>query len=206
MVAAAAAVVVEEEGQSSLLQVDPYLLDAFLKSRQTKTIKYKLEFFSSFPNQKGKKQACDIIMLSVCVFTHQHVRVYLHAKTDKVHSYITGKVCPATGHECPEAEYRYSSTTSLTWVLHGDEWLMPHPGHFTPTKKTWYPLYRRLCGPQGRSGQVQKIRNPPPHTGDSIPRPSSLQQVTIPTRLFQLTPIHYQIYFNSTSLTMQKQG
>jgi hypothetical protein len=56
MVAAAAAGgVVEEEGQSSLLQVDPYLLDAFLKSRQTQTIKYKLEFLSSFPNQKGKK-------------------------------------------------------------------------------------------------------------------------------------------------------
>jgi hypothetical protein len=23
--------------------------------------------------------------------------------------------------------------------------------------KTWYPLYRRLCGPQGQSGGVQKI-------------------------------------------------
>jgi len=26
--------------------------------------------------------------------------------------------------------------------------------------KTWYPLYRRLGGPQGWSGQVQKILTP----------------------------------------------
>ena len=30
-----------------------------------------------------------------------------------------------------------------------------------PPGKTWYPLYRRLGGPQGRSGQVQKISPPP---------------------------------------------
>jgi hypothetical protein len=29
-----------------------------------------------------------------------------------------------------------------------------------PLGKTWYPLYRRLDGPQGRSGQVQKISPP----------------------------------------------
>ena len=27
--------------------------------------------------------------------------------------------------------------------------------------KTWYPFYRRLVGPQGRSGQVRKISPPP---------------------------------------------
>ena len=40
---------------------------------------------------------------------------------------------------------------------------------FTPGK-TWYPLYRRLCGPHGRSGQVRKISPPPRH---SIPGTSS---------------------------------
>ena len=30
-----------------------------------------------------------------------------------------------------------------------------------PPGKTWYPLYRRLGGPQGRSGQVRKISPPP---------------------------------------------
>jgi hypothetical protein len=30
-----------------------------------------------------------------------------------------------------------------------------------PPEKTRYPLYRRLCGPQGRSGRVRKISPPP---------------------------------------------
>jgi len=35
------------------------------------------------------------------------------------------------------------------------------PSRSLPPGKTWYPLYRRLGGPQGRSGQVQKISPPP---------------------------------------------
>jgi hypothetical protein len=31
----------------------------------------------------------------------------------------TGKIHPRTGRECPEGEYRYSSTLSLTSVLNG---------------------------------------------------------------------------------------
>jgi hypothetical protein len=34
---------------------------------------------------------------------------------------------------------------------------MQCPGHFTPSKETWYPLYMRLDGPQGQSGRVRKI-------------------------------------------------
>jgi hypothetical protein len=34
------------------------------------------------------------------------------------------------------------------------------PGRSLPPGKTWYPLYRRLGRPQGRSGQVQKILPP----------------------------------------------
>jgi hypothetical protein len=34
------------------------------------------------------------------------------------------------------------------------------PGRFLPPRKNRYPLYRRLGGPQGRSGQVQKISPP----------------------------------------------
>jgi len=29
-----------------------------------------------------------------------------------------------------------------------------------PPKKTWYPLYRMLGGPQGRSGRMRKISPP----------------------------------------------
>jgi hypothetical protein len=35
------------------------------------------------------------------------------------------------------------------------------PGRILPPGKTRYPLYRRLGGPQGRSGQVRKISPPP---------------------------------------------
>ena len=52
------------------------------------------------------------------------------------------------------------------------------PAAFYPREKNRYPLYRRLCGPQGRSGR-RKIS---PHR-DSIAGSSSPQPVTIPTEL-----------------------
>ena len=42
---------------------------------------------------------------------------------------------------------------------------------FTPWGKTRYPFYRRLGGPQGRSGQVRKI-SPPPG-----PKPQTVQPI-----------------------------
>jgi hypothetical protein len=30
-----------------------------------------------------------------------------------------------------------------------------------PPGKTWFPLYKRLGGPQGRSGQVRNVSPPP---------------------------------------------
>jgi hypothetical protein len=35
------------------------------------------------------------------------------------------------------------------------------PGRSLPPGKTWYPLYSRLGGPQGRSGQCRKSPSPP---------------------------------------------
>jgi hypothetical protein len=46
--------------------------------------------------------------------------------------------------------------------------------------KTRYPLYRRLGGPQGRSGQVRKISSPPAFD----PGPSSPQSVAIVRNVF----------------------
>ena len=70
------------------------------------------------------------------------------------------KVHPITGHEGPKWEYMYSSTLSLTSALEGvgSQRHAPAP---LPPGKTRYPLYRRLGGPQGPSGQVRKIPNPP---------------------------------------------
>jgi hypothetical protein len=71
-----------------------------------------------------------------------------------------GKVLPRTGYEGPLGEWRYSSTLSLTLALDEGRWSTPRPGRFTPEKETRYPLYRRLGGPQGRSGRVRKISTP----------------------------------------------
>jgi len=69
------------------------------------------------------------------------------------------KVHLITGHEGPEGEYRCSSTLSLTSALDGVGG-QRHAPSALPTEKTWYPLYRRLGGPQGRCGRVRKISPP----------------------------------------------
>ena len=45
------------------------------------------------------------------------------------------------------------------------------PRRLYPEKETWYPLYRRLSGPRGRSGKLRKISSPPefePRTDQSV--------------------------------------
>ena len=49
----------------------------------------------------------------------------------------------------------------LTTALEGVEGSASRPGRSLPRAKTRYPLYTRLVGPQGRSGQVRKISPPP---------------------------------------------
>jgi len=45
----------------------------------------------------------------------------------------------------------------MTTALEGGEGSPSRPDRSLPAGKTGYPLYRRLGGPQGRSGQVRKI-------------------------------------------------
>jgi len=45
-------------------------------------------------------------------------------------------------------------------ALEGGEGSASCPRCSLPLGKTWYPLYRRLGGPQDRSGQVRKISPP----------------------------------------------
>jgi hypothetical protein len=49
----------------------------------------------------------------------------------------------------------------MSSALEGCEWSASRPGRNVPTGKTRYLLYRRLGGPQGRSGQVRKISPTP---------------------------------------------
>jgi len=46
-------------------------------------------------------------------------------------------------------------------ALEGGEGSASCPGRSLPPGKTWYPLYRRLGGPQGQSAEVWKILPPP---------------------------------------------
>jgi hypothetical protein len=39
---------------------------------------------------------------------------------------------------------------------------MSRPGQFAPWKETSFPSYRRLGGPDGRSGRLRKISLTPP--------------------------------------------
>ena len=45
----------------------------------------------------------------------------------------------------------------MTTALEVDEWSAARPGRPLPPGKTWFTLYRRLSGPQGRSGRVQNL-------------------------------------------------
>jgi len=48
----------------------------------------------------------------------------------------------------------------MTTTLEGGEGSASHPGRSLPPGKNRYPLYRRMGGSQGRSGQVRKISPP----------------------------------------------
>ena len=69
------------------------------------------------------------------------------------------KAEPRKCHESPEGEYRYSASLSLTSALDGVG-NQRHALAALPPGKTRYPLFRRLGGPQGRSGRVQPISPP----------------------------------------------
>ena len=77
----------------------------------------------------------------------------IQSQTD-VYWHWSGKFHPITGHKGPEG--LYSSTVSLTSALEGVGGQC-HASSGLPLGMTWYPLYRRLGGPQGWSWQVQYI-------------------------------------------------
>jgi len=74
--------------------------------------------------------------------------------------YIKGNVRFRTGHEGPEGEKSYNSTLSLTSELDGVGG-QHHAPAALPPGKTRHPSYRRLGGPNGRSGRVRKISPSP---------------------------------------------
>ena len=51
--------------------------------------------------------------------------------------------------------------TDMTTALKGVKSQRHAPAALYPRESPGYPFYRRLGGPQGRSGQVRKISPPP---------------------------------------------
>ena len=45
----------------------------------------------------------------------------------------------------------------MTMALEGGEWSAARPDHTLLPGKTRHPLYKRLGGPQGRSGRVENL-------------------------------------------------
>ena len=84
----------------------------------------------------------------------------IHLYTLWSYSNSKGKVTPLQARLWPIGGvdvYLYSFTNM---ALEGGEGSTSRPGRSLPPGKTRYPLYRRLGGPQGRSGQVRKISFP----------------------------------------------
>ena len=51
----------------------------------------------------------------------------------------------------------------MTAALEGGEWSAARPGRNLLPRKTRYPFYRRLGGPQGQSGREKSLSTPRPH-------------------------------------------
>jgi hypothetical protein len=76
----------------------------------------------------------------------------------------------------------------MTMALEGGEGSARRPSRSLPPGKIQYPLYRRLDGPQGRSGQVQKISPP---TGIQSPdRPACSQSLYWLCYLTNISRVH----------------
>ena len=48
----------------------------------------------------------------------------------------------------------------MTAALERGAWSAARPGRILPPAKTRYPFYRRLGGPQGRSGRAENLAPP----------------------------------------------
>ena len=111
-----------------------------------------------------------------------HRRLFLLPVQIKVKG--KGRVHPITGHEGLDVEQKYSSTLPSTSALDGVGGQRHAPATLTPGKIR-YPLYRKLGGPQGRSGGVRKISPP---TGIRSPerqaRSESLHRLSYPGPLY----------------------
>ena len=87
-----------------------------------------------------------------------------------------------TLEDATKAQKMYNSVLSLTSALDGVGGQRHAPSALSPGK-TRKPLYRRLGGPQGRSGRVRKI-SPPSGFDPRTIQPGIESLYAVPTHIF----------------------
>jgi hypothetical protein len=87
-------------------------------------------------------------------------------------------------------------------VLEGGGWSTPHPEDLPPKKKVGTHFHRRLGGPRGRSGCIQKI-SPPPEFESRTVKPVGVSTLTTvsqpPSPLFICLQISFCALYTSYS-------
>jgi hypothetical protein len=94
-----------------------------------------------------------ILCIYVCIYIYIYVYIYICIK-------VKGKIHPRTGHENPEGN-RCTALLFLQTRRQMGVGGQRHAPADLPPGETWYPLYRRMGGPQGRSGRARKISPTP---------------------------------------------
>jgi len=73
----------------------------------------------------------------------------------RIYIYCTRQSVPVTGPVWPRGWVEVQLYSSMTAALEGGEWSAARPGRTLPPGKIWDPFYRRLDGPQDRSGRAE---------------------------------------------------
>ena len=73
----------------------------------------------------------------------------------------------------------------MTAALERGEWSAARPGRTLPPGKTPYPFYRRLGGPQGRSGRAENLVPTVIRSRTVQPRSQSLYRLSYPTHTYR---------------------
>jgi hypothetical protein len=83
-------------------------------------------------------------------------------------------------------KYTWSTTLLPLWCrcdLEGGEWSAARPGHTLPPGKTRYPMYRRLGGPQVRSGWAENLAPTGIRSPDHPARSQLLYRLSYPAHM-----------------------
>jgi hypothetical protein len=114
--------------------------------------------------------ACMYICMYSCtyvpIYVSKHLCVYVPTYVCKhlcvyVPTYVCKHLCVYVPTYVCKHLCVYVPTMFLDIGTRRGDWSASHPGRFLHSGKTRYPLYRRLGGPRGRSGSLQKISPPP---------------------------------------------